>query len=153
MNTTIVPSIQKELLVEASQQTAFTVFTEKMDLWWPRTHHIGKSPMTGLVLESGPGGRWYSEHEDGSEATIGKVLTWDPYSLLVLNWQINGDFVCDPTLVTEVEVLFIVEGPELTRVKFEHKHLDRLGGSGKTPEMMDQGWGMILDLYKAAATR
>ena len=153
MNTTIIPSIQKELLVDASQKTAFTVFTQKMDLWWPRTHHIGKSPMTEMVLEPGPNGRWYSKHEDGSEASVGKILTWDPHALLVLAWQINGDFVFDPALITEVEVQFIAEGPDLTRIKFEHKNLDRLGGGEKTPEMMDQGWGMILDLYKKSITR
>jgi hypothetical protein len=147
MNHPTITAIKKELLVEASQETAFKVFTEKMDLWWPRTHHIGSTPMTGIVLEPGHNGRWYSKHEDGSEANIGKVLTWDPYSLFILDWQINGDFKFDSQLSTQVEVQFIAEGPNLTRVKFEHKDLDRLGG-GKTVESMNEGWGMILDLYK-----
>ena len=147
MNNTKTGSIRKELLVEVSQATAFKVFTEKMDLWWPRTHHIGKSPMTEFVLESKPKGRWYSRHEDGSEQDVGYVLTWAPYGLLVLAWQINGNFQFDPTLVTEVEVVFIAEAPEVTRVKFEHKNLERLGG-GKAVESMDEGWGKILDLYK-----
>jgi hypothetical protein len=150
MNKTKIESIRKDLLVEASQETAFKVFTEKMDLWWPRTHHIGKSPMTELVLESGINGRWYSRHEDGSEQDVGYVLTWDPYDLLVLAWQINGNFQFDPTLVTEVEVLFIVEAPEKTRIKFEHKNMERLGG-GKAVESMDEGWGKILELYKSVA--
>lgn len=150
MNNTKIESIRKELLVEVSQETAFKVFTEKMDLWWPRTHHIGKSPMTELVLESGKNGRWYSRHEDGSEQDVGYVLTWDPFELLVLAWQINGNFQFDPALVTEVEVLFIAEAPETTRIKFEHKNLERLGG-GKAVESMDEGWGKILNLYKSLA--
>lgn len=132
--------------MEVSQETAFKVFTEKMDLWWPRTHHIGKSPMTELVLEPKARGRWYSRHEDGSEQDNGYVLTWDPYKLLVLAWQINGNFQFDPSLITEVEVHFIAEAPETTRVKFEHKNMERLGG-GKA-ESMDEGWGKILQLYK-----
>ena len=147
MNRPIIQPIRKELVVEASQETAFKVFTERIDIWWPKTHHIGNSPMTELVLEPGMNGRWYSKHEDGSEANVGKVLTWDPYQNLVLAWQINGDFRFDPELITDVEVQFISEGPRTTRVKLEHKNLDRLG-AGKAVESMDEGWGYILDLYK-----
>src|SRR4051812_22989363 len=126
MNKLTIEAIKKELLVGASQETAFKVFTEKMDIWWPRTHHIGKTPLVESVLERRENGRWYSRHEDGSIENIGYVLTWDPYSLLVLAWQINGDFKFDPELLTEVEVQFIAEGPKQTRVKLAHKNLDKL---------------------------
>lgn len=140
-------SIKKELLIEASQETCFKVFTEKMDAWWPRTHHVGSCPMVESVLEPGVNGRWYSKHEDGSEVNVGYVLEWDPYAQLVLVWQIDGSFRCDPTLHTEVEVNFIPEGPKQTRVKFEHKNIERLG-TGKHFDSMNQGWGHILDLFK-----
>jgi uncharacterized protein YndB with AHSA1/START domain len=147
MNKTTIETIKKELVVEASQEKAFKVFTEKMDLWWPRTHHIGSTPMTEVLLDPGVNGRWYSRHEDGSEVTNGYVMKWLPYELVVLAWQINGDFEFDAGLITEVEVQFIPEGPKQTRVKLEHKNLDRLGG-GKAIESMDRGWGHILELYK-----
>lgn len=150
MNILNLNSIDKELTVEASQETAFKVFTEKMDCWWPRTHHTGKTPMTELVLEPGVNGRWYSRHEDGSEADVGHVLTWNPYELLVLNWQLGGNFLHNPDLVTEVEVQFIPAGPSTTKIKFTHKNLDRLG-DGKTVESMDRGWGYIMQLYKNSA--
>ncbi len=139
--------IRKELLVNASGETAFRVFTEKMDLWWPRTHHIGKSPMTELVLEAGVQGRWYSIHEDGSECNVGHVLQWEPGNRLVLAWQINGDFQYDPLLITEVEVQFIPVDEDKTLIKFEHRNLHKRGG-GKAIESMNHGWGMILGLYK-----
>lgn len=150
MNILNLTSIKKELTVEASQATAFKVFTQKMDLWWPRTHHIGSTPMTEMVLEPNLNGRWYSRHEDGAEAEVGYVSTWQPNDLLVLVWQINGDFKFDPALVTEVEVHFIADGPKTTIIKFEHKNLDRLVGA-KAIESMDQGWGHIMDLYKQIA--
>ncbi|MCR8557619.1 SRPBCC family protein [Mucilaginibacter sp. BJC16-A38] len=153
MNNLNIKSIKKELIVEASQATSFKVFTEQMDAWWPRTHHIGKSPMIELVLEPGINGRWYSRHEDGSEANIGHVLQWEPYGLVVLAWQINGEFKFDPTLITEVEIQFIPEGPKKTIVKFEHKNMERLGSGGKTFESMDEGWGQILELYKAVSAK
>lgn len=150
METLNLTSIKKEFIVEASQQTAFEVFTQKIDLWWPRTHHIGSSDMTEMVVEPHVGGRWYSKHIDGSEADTGYVLTYQPYDLLVLAWQIDGDFKCNPHLVTEVVTEFISEGPATTRVRFEHKDLHKLG-NGKVVESMDKGWGDILNLYKQFA--
>lgn len=146
-----IQNIKKELLVGASQATAFKVFTERMDLWWPKTHHVGATPMTELILEPHQNGRWYTRHEDGSEVTIGYVATYDPNDLLVLVWQIDGNFKCDPNLITEVEVQFIPEGERQTRVKFEHKDLYKLGGGNKVVQDMDNGWGMILNLYKNIA--
>jgi uncharacterized protein YndB with AHSA1/START domain len=147
MDNLNIESIKREVIVGASQMTAFKVFTEKMDLWWPSTHHIGQTPVTGTVLEPRVKGRWYTLHEDGNEVNVGHVLEWDPYALVVLAWQINGDYQYDPELITEVEVHFIPEGPKTTKIKFEHKNLDRLGGS-KAIESMDYGWGWILQLYK-----
>lgn len=147
----MIPDINKELVIAASQETCFNVFTQKMDSWWPRDHHVGKSPMCEMLLEAKPEGRWYSKHEDGSEVNVGTVLTYDPYSLLVLNWQINADFQYDPNVFTEVAVRFIAEGPKTTRVKMEHKDLDRMGQGGKAVESMDSGWGFIMNLYKDAA--
>jgi uncharacterized protein YndB with AHSA1/START domain len=141
-------SIDKEVLVNASQETAFRVFTEQMDSWWPKTHHIGSSPLVESVLEPGPNGRWYSRHEDGSEANVGHVLEWDPFGHLVLAWQIDGNFHFDPALITEVEVHFIAEGPRSTRVKMQHRDLQKLMGGAKIIADMDAGWGMILNLYK-----
>ena len=148
METMSLTTIKKEVLVNASQQTAFTVFTQKMDAWWPKTHHVGATPMVASVLEQKAGGRWYSRHEDGSEVNIGYVATWDPFGQLVLVWQIDGNFKCDPELVTEVEVNFIPEGIASTRVTLEHRDLQKLAGGAKVVEDMDGGWGLIMQLYK-----
>jgi hypothetical protein len=45
METMSLTTIKKEVFINASQQTAFNVFTQKMDAWWPRTHHVGGAPM------------------------------------------------------------------------------------------------------------
>jgi uncharacterized protein YndB with AHSA1/START domain len=140
--------VSREVWVEASQEMAFTVFTQKMDLWWPRTHHIGKCPMVESVLEGKKGGRWYSRHEDGSEANVGRVLEWNPCQHLTLAWQIDGNFQYDPELITEVVVNFIAEGPGRTRVTLEHRDMQKLLGGKKIIADMDEGWGMILNRYK-----
>ena len=48
-----------------------------------------------------------------------EVFTWD----ISLAWQIETD----PSRTSEVEVRFVPEGPERTRVELEHRHIDRHG--------------------------
>jgi hypothetical protein len=142
-----IKSIKKEVVVEAAQSTAFKVFTEKMDLWWPSSHHIGKTPLTGTVLEPHVKGRWYTKHEDGSECNVGSVIEWNPYDQVILSWQINGNYQYDSELITEIVVNFLPEGPKTTKVQFEHKNLQRMAGLKSTDDM-DIGWGMIMDVYQ-----
>jgi hypothetical protein len=119
--------VRKEIVVEASQERAFRVFTNGINRWWPREHHIGKSPLKTMVIEPQVGGRWYSICEDGSECGVGKVLAWDPPTRVLLAWQITAQWRYDPDFVTEAEVNFIAEGPKRTRVTIEHRNIDRFG--------------------------
>ena len=150
-NLTVEP-IRKQLVVEAPAERAFRVFTEKGGVWWPKDHHIGKSPLKDVVIEPRASGRWYERMEDGSECDWGKVLAWEPPRRVVLAWQLDMKFQFDPNLVTEVEVRFTPEGPKRTRVDFEHRNLERFGeGAPDTCKMMDNGWGGILDSYAKSA--
>jgi uncharacterized protein YndB with AHSA1/START domain len=137
-------SIKKELLVNTSQETAFRVFSKQMDAWWPRSHHVGKTPMVTMVLEPKAKGRWYSTHQGGEVCECGRVEAFEPNARLLLIWQLNGDFQFDPNLRTEVEVRFVAKGPAQTQVLFEHRDLEKLG---KAVDGMDHGWAMILDLF------
>jgi uncharacterized protein YndB with AHSA1/START domain len=145
-------SIKKQLTVEAPLERAFRVFTANMGSWWPKEHHIGSAALKDCVIEPMVNGRWYELGEDGATCEWGKVLEWDPPRRLVLAWQLNGEFRYDPTLVTEVEVTFTLLGPKLTRVDFEHRHLERFGAAAERLRGdMDTGWGQILDGYTHAA--
>jgi hypothetical protein len=53
---TIAP-VRKQVTVSASQQRAFTLFTNEMSRWWPATHSILKSPLKQYVVEPCVGGR------------------------------------------------------------------------------------------------
>jgi len=152
LSLTIKPApIRKSFVVNASQAHAFEVFTDGFDRWWPRTHHVGATPLKRVVLEPGVGGRWYSVHEGGEEQPWGDVLEWEPPSRLVLAWRIDHTFHCDPNLLTEVEVRFTPLNDNRTLVDFEHRHLERLGDSEaalQTLTRMDSGWGLILGHYQ-----
>lgn len=146
-------AIRKTLLLRARPERAFEVFTARFDRWWPRTHYIGVSPLVRATIEPGVGGRWYSTHEDGSEALWGEVLVWEPPDRLILAWRISHEWGYAPGLLTEVEVQFIALDDGHTRVEFEHRHLDRMGDTPKVAETiisMERGWGMILGKFQEA---
>lgn len=150
---TIAP-VRKQIIVEATQERAFRVFTEQVDRWWPRSHHIGKSPLKKAVLEPRLGGRWYSTCEDGSECSVGKVLAWEPPGRVLLAWQITAQWTFDPAFMTEVEVIFIADGPTRTRVELEHRNLERYGeGASAVRTSIDApgGWGLILSEFARVA--
>jgi uncharacterized protein YndB with AHSA1/START domain len=143
-------SIRKSVVVRASAERAFRVFTEGFDRWWPRSHSIGASPLKRAVIEPGVGGRWFGVGEDGTEDQWGDVLVWEPPHRLVLAWRINAQWVCDPKLLTEVEIRFTpVDGG--IRVDLEHRGLERLGADSEPAIAAmagPNGWGKLLELFK-----
>jgi uncharacterized protein YndB with AHSA1/START domain len=160
METTQVtaPAVRKTITVNADQQRAFEVFTTEFDSWWPRSHHIGKSPMTKAVVERKAGGRLYAEQEDGSECQWGSVLVWEPPHRFVWAWQINGQWQFEPDLAqsSEVEVRFTPEPGGRTRVDLEHRYLERHGLDAEgIRQAIDSpnGWGSLLDSYRVEAEK
>ena len=149
-------SVQKTIDVDAAQEVAWRVFTEKMGTWWPLAYYkIGKANALDAVIEPRVGGRWYERGDDGSTCQWGSVLAWEPPSRLVLSWDISADWHYDPTLNTEIEVRFNAEGSDRTRVELEHRHLDRYGA--RRDEMRrifdsDGDWGKFLELFARAAS-
>lgn len=145
---TIAP-VRKTLTVKASQARAFEVFTDGIDRWWPKTHGIGNAPIVQSLIEPRAGGRWITRHEDGSEVTIGRMRVWEPPSRLVFSWEINASWKPDSTIASEVEVHFIAEGPDTTRVELEHRDFEVMGAEGgeKMRHDVDNGWPKILELF------
>lgn len=149
--TTDVP-VRKTITVNASAARAFEVFTEGFDTWWPRTHHIGKSPMEKAIIETHVGGRCYSRQVDGTECDWGQILAWDPPHRFVMAWQITHEWGYEPDLAkcSEVEVRFTPEAGGGTRVDLEHRHFERMGPGGATMRIgveSPNGWGGLLQLF------
>jgi uncharacterized protein YndB with AHSA1/START domain len=144
--------VRKSIVVDTDPERAFILFTDGFDSWWPRSHHIGKSPMTRAIVEGRAGGRCYSEQEDGTDCPWGQVLVWEPPHRFVMAWQITHEWGYQPDLAqsSEVEVRFTPTGDGATRVDLEHRNLERHGAGGETMRTaIDSpgGWGSLLDLY------
>jgi uncharacterized protein YndB with AHSA1/START domain len=156
MTTMATPStestVRRSVTVKTGLDHAFRVFTEGFDSWWPRTHHIGKSPMTRAVIEPFTGGRMYSEQADGTDCPWGQITTWDPPRRFVFAWMITHEWGYEPDLAraSEVEVRFTPEADGSTRVDLEHRHFERMkSGADEMRKGVggEGGWGGLLKLY------
>lgn len=147
--------VRKVINVQAPPEVAWRVFTEQMGQWWPlAVYKIGKANAVDAIIEQRVGGRWYERGDDGSTCSWGSVLSWEPPTRLVLSWDISADWQYDPNLKTEIEVRFIAEGKDATRVELEHRKLDRYGG--RRDEMRhifetEGDWGRLLQMFAARA--
>jgi uncharacterized protein YndB with AHSA1/START domain len=151
IDTTIAP-VRKVITVKAGPEKAFRVFTEGMDTWWPRTHHIGKAPMKKTIIEGRVGGRCYSEQTDDTECDWGQVLVWEPPHRFVMAWKISPQWGYEPDLEksSEVEVRFTADGSGSTRVDLEHRCFERMGPGGDTMRARvdeQMGWGDLLRIF------
>ena len=152
----VVEPVRKSIRVRASAERAFRVFAMEMDSWWPKTHHIGNSPMKGIVVVGRAGGAIYTEQEDATQCPWGTVLTWEPPHRFVMAWQVNPDWRYEPDLArcSEVEVRFTPVDDGTTLVELEHRDLQRHGGdyAGMREKVnAEGGWGGLLALFGAKA--
>jgi Activator of Hsp90 ATPase homolog 1-like protein len=147
-----IEAIRRHVVVGANQQRAFEVFTAEMTSWWPPEHHIGSAPIQEILIEPREGGRWYTRHEDGTETSTGYVSSWEPYGRLVLVWQVGADWKFDPKLLTTIELRFLTEAPDRTRVELEHRDPDAFGPEAeRMRQLFEQpgAWQSTLAAYAA----
>jgi uncharacterized protein YndB with AHSA1/START domain len=149
--------VRKSILVEAPVERAFTVFTDRFGDFKPREHNLLAVPIAETVFEPRVGGHIYDRGEDGSECRWARVLVFEPPSRVVFSWDIGPTWQLetDPENSSEVEVRFVAEGPDRTRVELEHRHIDRHGpGWEAVTEGVDSegGWPLYLDRYAALLT-
>jgi uncharacterized protein YndB with AHSA1/START domain len=142
--------VRKSIRVNASPARAFEVFTSGLGRWWPRDKGIGKMPMKTAIMETRLGGRWYELAEDGTETNVGKIIIWEPPQRFVMTWDIDSQWKPSTTVGSEVEVTFIPEGGNTTRVELEHRKFEQLGTQGgeKIRGDVDSGWPGMLERFR-----
>jgi uncharacterized protein YndB with AHSA1/START domain len=151
---TIAP-VRKSIRVNTRQERAFDVFTNGLGRWWPKHANNRPAPIKTVILEPEVGGRWYEVYEDGSETTVGTILSWQPPHRFVMSWEYTCTWKADSGVGSEVEVRFIPQGADTTLVELEHRLFERLGleGGTKTRESVNGGWAGMLELFKADAEK
>ena len=154
MSQATTAAVRKQIVVEASQERAFTVFTGNFGDFKPREHNIMQSPIAKTMFEPQVGGHIVDIAEDGSECRWARILAYEPYDRVVFSWDIGPDWqlVADPDSASEVEVRFIAETPGRTRVELEHRNIDRHGPGWEAVASgvgHDEGWPLYLTRYAA----
>jgi uncharacterized protein YndB with AHSA1/START domain len=142
-------SVRTSIVVEAPVDRAFSVFTEDFGNIKPREHNMLGVDIAESVFEARAGGHIYDRGVDGRECRWARVLAYEPPSRIVFTWDITPHWQLETDLekTSEVEVRFIAETPDRTRVELEHRHLDRHGdgweGMRAGVESAD-GWPLYL---------
>jgi uncharacterized protein YndB with AHSA1/START domain len=145
-------AVRKQIVVEAPIERAFSVFTEDFDSIKPREHNLLAVEIAETVFEPGEGGRIYDRGVDGSECQWARVLAYEPPTRVVFSWDINPQWQIESDLekTSEVEVRFISETPERTRVELEHRNLDRHGDGwegARDGVGSEGGWPLYLQRF------
>ena len=122
-------TVRTQIVVEAPIERAFRVFVERFDSIKPREHNMLAVDIAETVFEPRTGGRIYDRGVDGSECQWARVLAYEPPARVLLSWDINPRWQIETDLekTSEVEVRFVAENPDRTRVELEHRNLDRHG--------------------------
>jgi uncharacterized protein YndB with AHSA1/START domain len=137
-------AVRKSVLVDADPETAFRVFTDKIQSWWPlEKHGIFGEDAEALAFEEG---QIVERAKDGREAVWGKVLVWEPPTRLHFTWRPGFDADRPDT---ELEITFTPEG-EGTRVDLVHSGWDKLEDGAKSRAGYEGGWDGVLDAYRQA---
>jgi uncharacterized protein YndB with AHSA1/START domain len=146
--------VRRQVIVEAPAEKAFSVFTERLGDFKPPEHNLLVAPIAETVFEPRVGGHVYDRATDGTECHWARVLVYEPPLRVVFSWDIGPTWQLetDPENASEVEVRFIEETAERTRVELEHRNIDRHGPGWEAVADgvgQEQGWPLYLARYAA----
>lgn len=135
--TPSVQPIRKSVVVNIGVERAFELFVNKFDAIKPREHNLLAVPIAETIFEPRVGGHIFDLGTDGTRCEWARVLAYEPPSRVVFSWDIGPTWQLesDPARTSEVEVRFVAESANRTRVELEHRHLDRHG----------EGWPAVAD--------
>jgi len=147
--------VRRTVHVRVPIEHAFEVFTSGLTRWWPLDHTIGKKPVRKVMLEPRLGGRWLEISEDGTETSDATIIVWEPPHRFVMLWQINAQWQPDQSMKSEVDVRFVAEGPEATRVELLHHKFETMGMEAGTAmrDAVERGWPALLQRFADEAER
>jgi uncharacterized protein YndB with AHSA1/START domain len=145
-------SVRTQVTVDVPIDRAFAVFTDDFDSIKPREHNLLAVEIAETVFEPREGGRIYDRGVDGSECQWARVLAYEPPHRVVFSWDISPQWQIesDHDKTSEVEVRFISETTDRTRVELEHRNLDRHGAGWESEHDGvggEGGWPLYLQRF------
>ena len=150
-------SVRTSIVVEAPIDRAFSVFTEEFGRFKPPEHNLLAVEIAETVFEPREGGHVYDRGVDGSECRWARVLAYEPPHRVVISWDISPYWQIETDLekTSEVEVRFVAESAERTRVQLEHRNLARHGAGWEGVRegvAGEEGWPLYLQRFAELLT-
>jgi uncharacterized protein YndB with AHSA1/START domain len=144
------------VIVPASADEAFRIYTERQLEWQPPGHLTVQDPES-VTMEPRVGGRFYERGADGTEAVRGTVTEWQPPRRVAVTWRIGPGWQLAPDdqNASVIVVEFNPAGPDSTEVVISYTHLER---HGELAPMLraaigNPGPGSAVDSYAEAVKR
>jgi uncharacterized protein YndB with AHSA1/START domain len=147
-------SVRTQIVVGAPIERAFQVFVDDFDRIKPREHNLLAVDIAETVFEPRAGGHIYDRGVDGSECRWARVLAYEPPDRLVFTWDLSVEWRPEADLerTSEVEVRFIAEAADRTRLELEHRNLERHGQGWegmRAGVAAPEGWPLYLQRFAA----
>ena len=145
-------AVRHQVVVDTSIDRAFAAFVERFGEFKPPEHNLLGAEIIETQFEPKVGGSIYDRAADGSECRWARVLVYEPPDRVVFSWDISPQWrlETDESNASEVEVRFVWEAPDRTRVELEHRKIDRHGPDWQSLRDGvdgDAGWPLYLARY------
>jgi uncharacterized protein YndB with AHSA1/START domain len=137
-----------EVVVGASPDDAFELFTGDIGLWWRRDTRFWNDAERGRSIRIEPyvGGRFMEVYDldTGEGFEVGRVTAWEPGRRLAFTWTQVG-WTADT--FTDIEITFTAVD-EGTRVRLEQTGFERVGaGASEFRAGYESGWRTVLGWF------
>jgi uncharacterized protein YndB with AHSA1/START domain len=139
-------------IVPLCAAAAFEKFRHDITQWWPREFTWSRGALESLYFEGRKGGTLWERGPEGFRIDVARVLRWVPPERVVLRWHIGPNMMPEPNpaRASEVEIRFIAEDANRTRIEVEHRGFSNhgAGAEGYRAQMGGaKGWPMILKAF------
>jgi uncharacterized protein YndB with AHSA1/START domain len=151
MTAALLEPLELSVVVPLPPDRAFRLFTSGIAVWWPvRTHSIGEEQTVSCAIEPRAGGEVFETQADGTRASWGRVLVWEPPHRFACSWYPGHT----ESEAQQVEVDFHGDGDQ-TRVVLRHYGWEALGEkAAAVRNAYRNGWKVVFgELYPAAAQK
>jgi uncharacterized protein YndB with AHSA1/START domain len=145
-------AVLSRTIMPLSAAAAFEKFRHDITQWWPREFTWSGDALEALYFEGRKQGVLWERGPEGFRIDIARVMRWVPPERMVLRWHIGPNMMPEPApaRASEVEIRFIAEDANRTRIELEHRFFSNhgAGAEGYRAQMGGaKGWPMILKAF------
>jgi len=144
----VIDPLEMDFTVRCNVDHAFSTFTRRTSLWWPKSHSFSGDPSLEVVIEPRVGGRIFERTPGGEEHDWGEVTAWEEPQRLSYLWHLGTD----RSRATHVVIEFEPDGGEATNVRIVHTGWEALGDDAAPwRERNRGGWTGVLEPFRSHA--